>query len=61
LAGHGGVTGRQEPQIGGSIEHQIQVQAWREQVSLAGIVSTGRGVGSSRQSAAAPVCGISRC
>lgn len=27
VAGHGGVTGRQEPQMGGVIEHQMQVQA----------------------------------
>jgi hypothetical protein len=27
FAGHGGVTGRQEPQMGGVIEHQMQVQA----------------------------------
>ncbi len=59
LAGQGGVTGRQDPQIGGVMEHQIQVHVWSLQVSTGCSDSAVTGLGSSRQSAAAPVCGIS--
>jgi hypothetical protein len=50
FAGHGGVTGLHEPQIGGVIEHQMQVQTCISQVSE-GSGSSARESASTHQSA----------